>query len=223
MESTGRIDGLLLQLRTPRSRQSGEGHLEARRTMAFHLDLSAPAPSSSHATSGSSSASRSMTPVPLLDSPSADPALPPASSSDYYNTGYSSSAHAQVSQRGGPLESQSQATAGAGAQGALPARTASGRAKGPPMRSTTMDDAYYVGPGEPSAVTRGKAPVVAGIYGAIGTGQCVFLFLRPARGLRCCERCVLGEVWRTSSSAESRRVLPSSSHSADPRLGSPSS
>lgn len=32
-----------------------------------------------------------------------------------------------------------------------------------------MDDAYYVGPGEPSAVTRGKAPAVAGIYGAIGT------------------------------------------------------
>ncbi|GAA5964288.1 hypothetical protein JCM8115_006057 [Rhodotorula mucilaginosa] len=139
--------------------------------MALHLDLSAPAPSSSHATSGSSSASRSMTPVPLLDSPSADPALPPASSSDYYNTGYSSPAHAQASQRGGPLESQSQsqATAGAGAQGALPARTASGRAKGPPLRSTTMDDAYYVGPGEPSAVTRGKAPAVAGIYGAIGT------------------------------------------------------
>ncbi len=194
--------------------------MEACRAMAFHLDLSAPAPSSSHATSGSSSASRSMTPVPLLDSPSADPALPPASSgeADYYNTGYPS-AHAQpASLRGGPLESQSQATGGAGAQGALPARTASGRAKGPPLRSTTMDDAYYVGPGEPSAVTRGKAPAVAGIYGAIGTGQCLPLSpLGPARVCAAVKASAARAAWRISR--VQRRVLPSSSDSADPRLG----
>ncbi|GAA5884332.1 hypothetical protein JCM3774_001943 [Rhodotorula dairenensis] len=155
--------------------------------MAFHLDLGAPAPSSSHATSGSPSASRSMTPVPLLDSPSQDSTLPPApgygQASETYYSGYPT--HPQHARRetapppqrgaaaGAPPPSSSMPSAAAAAhddrQGAPPARTASGRAKGPPLRSTTMDDAYYVGPGEPSAVTRGKAPAAAGLYGAIGT------------------------------------------------------
>lgn len=85
-----------------------------------------------------------------------------------------------------------------------------------------MDDAYYVGPGEPSAVTRGKAPAVAGIYGAIGTGQCGFPPFAPAQGTALL-RTRVSPPWSIAdkSLAEAWRVLPSSSDSADPRPGQP--
>ncbi|GAA5868392.1 hypothetical protein JCM8547_002177 [Rhodosporidiobolus lusitaniae] len=112
--------------------------------------------------SDTSSTPRSGTPVPLLDSPSFDPHLPPSIPS------------ASDSNGGGP------GGGGGGAGGAdyapsAPTRSASGRSRGPPMRSTTMDDAYYNGPGEPSAVTRGKVPLHSptsgnGQWGAIGQG-----------------------------------------------------
>ncbi|BGP42863.1 hypothetical protein JCM10449v2_006875 [Rhodotorula kratochvilovae] len=90
-----------------------------------------------------------MTPVSVLDSPSFDPGLPPSA------TG----AH--------PLPH-----VGAPSPPGAPARAGSGRAKGPPLRSSTMQDDYYAGPGEPSALTRGKAPAqhVNGQWGAIGQG-----------------------------------------------------
>lgn len=179
--------------------------------MAFHLDLSGTGGASSTATRGASGSSRSLTPVPLLDSPASDPTLAPYSYSqssahshpiNYHRT----SAGEAVSAVGPydlaptrglppppapPVRHQTAnpydfASPAASAADSGPTRSASGRAKGPPMRSTTMDDAYYVGPGEPSAVTRGKAPVNAGIYGAIGTGQslvpvghCSFLARAP--------------------------------------------
>ncbi|GAA6013318.1 hypothetical protein JCM10207_000853 [Rhodosporidiobolus poonsookiae] len=52
-----------------------------------------------------------------------------------------------------------------------PSRTLSGRAKGPPLRSTTMDDAFYSGPGEPSALTRGKATMGQQGHGGAANGQ----------------------------------------------------
>lgn len=143
--------------------------------MAFHLDLTAPSSSSSHA----------MQHAPLFDSPAADPHLPAApriyTSGSPAAGGSGAGAHASRGMAGsaaggggrhGTDPTPPQQTAPASAAG--PARSASGRAKGPPMRSTTMDDAYYVGPGEPSALTRGKAPAAAAagmLYGAIGTGE----------------------------------------------------
>ncbi|GAA6020878.1 hypothetical protein JCM8202_005479 [Rhodotorula sphaerocarpa] len=124
-----------------------------------------------------------MQPAPLLNSPAADPHLPAApriySSGSPAAGGSGAGAHASRGMAGsaaggggrhGTDPTPPPQTAPASADG--PARSASGRAKGPPMRSTTMDDAYYVGPGEPSALTRGKAPAAAAagmLYGAIGT------------------------------------------------------
>ncbi|GAA5900338.1 hypothetical protein JCM8208_005329 [Rhodotorula glutinis] len=101
-----------------------------------------------------------MSPLPpVLDSPSYDPALSSRSSASS-----SYSAHP-----GAHLDDHDPS--------ALPgppraARINSGRAKGPPMRSSTMQDDYYAGPGEPSALTRGKAPAqhANGQFGAIGQG-----------------------------------------------------
>ncbi|GJN93090.1 hypothetical protein Rhopal_006135-T1 [Rhodotorula paludigena] len=134
----------------------------------FHLDLhSAPSSSAHSAAATSGSTPRSSTPVPLLDSPSFDPALAPAplalpgereAAEDHEAT---SPAHSDVGALPSPGQLRSQAR-----------RAGAGRAKGPPLRNQTMDDAYYAGPGEPSALTRGKAPPAAsnGQWGAIGTG-----------------------------------------------------
>ncbi|GAA5886417.1 hypothetical protein JCM6882_001631 [Rhodosporidiobolus microsporus] len=102
----------------------------------LHLGPSAPS-SAFHSTfSDSGSTPRSTTPVPLLDSPSFDPHLPPSEMDD-----------AGVDSTSPPP--------------APPSRSGSGRSRGPPLRSTTMDDQYYSGYGEPSALTRGKAPAMA--------------------------------------------------------------
>ncbi|BGP27079.1 chitin synthase activator [Rhodotorula toruloides] len=110
-----------------------------------------PPPSSPHGTSGSTP--RSTTPVPLLDSPSFDPHLPSA------NPYAARSSSSVVPSQPAPPPQQ-------------PTRTHSGRAKGLPLRSQTMDDSFYGGPGEPSAVTRGLVPPqhAQGQWGAIGQG-----------------------------------------------------
>lgn len=139
---------------------------------SFHLDLTPGPPSStlSHASSSSAAASsgstptRTMTPLPpVLDSPSYDPALSAAAAPP------TAGLHHNHQHPHEDYDAASSATAAAAAA----ARIASGRAKGPPLRSSTMQDDYYAGPGEPSALTRGKAPAqhANGQWGAIGQGE----------------------------------------------------
>jgi len=98
-----------------------------------------------------------MSPLPpVLDSPSYDPALSSTSSASSSYSVHHPDDHDPSALPGPPRA----------------ARIGSGRAKGPPMRSSTMQDDYYAGPGEPSALTRGKAPAqhLNGQFGAIGQG-----------------------------------------------------
>ncbi|GAA5962490.1 hypothetical protein JCM21900_002499 [Sporobolomyces salmonicolor] len=119
---------------------------------AFHLG--GPSSTNSSCLSDSGSTPRSATPapaVPLLDSPTFDPSLPPAL--------YPGMEPSPSSSAGPSTENDN-----------LPARSPSGSSRrGPPNRSQTMDDKFYDGPGSPSAITRGAAPA-RGQWGAIGQG-----------------------------------------------------
>ncbi|GAA5968397.1 hypothetical protein JCM11641_007624 [Rhodosporidiobolus odoratus] len=111
-----------------------------------------------------------------------------------------------------------------GGGGLAPTRTPSGRARGPPMRSTTMDDHYYAGPGEASALTRGMAPPLPraaemaayipagnggngnGQWGAIGQGYAPPLSRAPG----------LYNLSQGTYSSPSLNANPASSESAPP-------